>query len=117
MAGRAGLRRPPALRRRLTLDALAVAPIGLFAALLWPRLSLGRLFAAGIFIGLVLEPIQLLLASGTSQGASILLRGLGVAGGALVGGWLRRVARGPSRGRSPWPARSSYCPIWPGSPW
>lgn len=80
---------------RLTLDALAVAPIGLFAALLWPRLSLGRLFTAGILIGLVLEPIQLLLASGTSQGASILLRGLGVAGGGLVGGWLRRVGPRP----------------------
>lgn len=74
---------------RLTLDALAMAPLGLLAKLLWPRLALSRLLAIGIAAGLVLESAQLLLASGSSQGLSVLMRGLGLAGGALVGERLR----------------------------
>ncbi len=80
---------------RLTLDALAIAPLGMLGALLWPRRTLGWLFAAGVLIGLVLEPLQLLLASGTSQGVSVPLRGVGLVVGALAGGWLRRLGPRP----------------------
>ncbi len=45
----------------------------------WATLLLGAL------AGLVLEPLQLLLASGTSQGLSVLTRGLGLVLGALAG--------------------------------
>ncbi len=76
---------------RLTLDLLASAPFGLFAALLWPRRPLRAFFAAGILIGLVFETLQLLLVSGTSQGMSVLMRGLGLVAGALAGRWLRRI--------------------------
>ncbi len=64
----------------LLIELLAIAPIGLLLALLSPHLSLKRLFVAGIVLGLVLELLQLLLASGISQGLSVVLRGAGLGG-------------------------------------
>ncbi len=80
---------------RLGLDGLAVLPFGVLAALLWPGLSLGRLFALGVLAGLVLEPLQLLIVSGTSQGLSVPLRGAGVALGGLLGARLRLAGSRP----------------------
>jgi glycopeptide antibiotics resistance protein len=80
---------------RLALDAVAVTPFGVLGALLWPRVSLDRWFAAGVLLGLVLEGVQLLLASGISQGLSVPLRGAGMALGALAGTWLRQAGPRP----------------------
>jgi VanZ family protein len=67
------------------VEVLAIAPLGLLLALLYPRWRLVSMFALGIGIGLVLEPLQLLLVSGTSHVWSVLFRGLGVLLGALLG--------------------------------
>lgn len=69
---------------RMGMDVLAAFPFGLLAVLLLGRQGYRRLFLAGVLAGLVLEPVQLLLASGVSQGLSVVLRGVGlVLGGAL----------------------------------
>jgi len=73
---------------RLLGEALAIAPLGLFAGLLASRVSLRRAFIAGALLGLLLELAQLLLVSGVSQGASILARGAGMAAGAWLGVWV-----------------------------
>ena len=91
----AGCGAPLRCAARLTLDALAVVPFGVFGALLWPRVSLDRWFAVGVLIGLVLEPVQILLASGTSQGVSVILHGVGLAIGAVVGAWFDRTGPRP----------------------
>ena len=91
----AGCGAPIRCAARQTLDALAVVPFGVFGALLWPRVSLGRWFAVGVLISLVLEPVQILLASGTSQGVSVILRGVGLAIGAVVGAWFDRTGPRP----------------------
>jgi glycopeptide antibiotics resistance protein len=80
---------------RLGLDALAALPFGLLAALRWPALRLRWLFAVGVLLGLALEPLQLLIASGTSQGLSIPLRGVGMVLGALLAERLRQLGPGP----------------------
>ncbi|AUB80800.1 VanZ family protein [Candidatus Thiodictyon syntrophicum] len=77
----------------LTIEALAAAPLGLLASLLWPRLRLRTLFLVGVLAGLVLEPLQLLLVSGVTQGLSVLMRGSGLVLGALAGQLLGE--RGP----------------------
>ena len=69
-------------------EALAIAPLGLLLALASPRISLRRLFIAGAAFSLILELLQLLLASGTTQGASILIRGGGLVAGAMLGRYL-----------------------------
>jgi VanZ family protein len=80
---------------RLAVEVVGLVPLGVLATLAFPGLRLRRLFLAGLALGLVLEPLQLLLASGTAQGASILLRGLGLAAGRLVGERLRRLGPPP----------------------
>jgi VanZ family protein len=70
---------------RQTGEVAALAPAGLFAALALPRLGYRRLFMAGLALGVVLEALQLLTASGVSQGLSILLRGVGLVAGAALG--------------------------------
>ena len=72
---------------RMGLDVAAALPFGLLAALLWPRAGYGRLFLAGVAVGLLIEPLQLLLASGVSQGLSVPLRGVGFVVGGLLGHW------------------------------
>ena len=74
---------------KLMAEALATAPIGAWwaasrlAAHQTPRrASLGRAVLAGAALGLAVELTQLLIASGISQGASVLTRALGFAAGA-----------------------------------
>lgn len=63
-------------------EVVAIAPLGFLLALVSPTLSFRRLFVAGLLLGLVLEIVQLPLASGVSQGLSLLLRGTGLVVGA-----------------------------------
>jgi glycopeptide antibiotics resistance protein len=76
-------------------DAIAIAPMGLLLLLTAPQASLRRIFVAGLIFGLVLECMQLFLASGTSQGLSVVMRGLGLAGGAAIGQLLLRTGPVP----------------------
>ena len=71
-------------------EVLAIAPLGLLLALARPRLSLRRVFVLGVALGLALELAQLFIASGTSQGLSVLLRGGGLVAGVLLGQYLRQ---------------------------
>ena len=66
-------------------EVLAIAPLGLLLALLYPRWSWARFALVGIGAGLLLEVVQLLLVSGKAQGLSVLLRGAGTLFGAWVG--------------------------------
>ena len=69
----------------LTIEILALAPLGFLLSFLWGRFDPKRLFLSGCLIGLIFETIQLLLASGISQGLSIPTRGLGlILGGAAA---------------------------------
>ncbi len=68
-------------------EVLVIAPLGLLLALLYPRWPLWQLLLMGLSVGLILEPLQLLLVSGKSQGLSVLLRG----GGVLLGGATARL--------------------------
>jgi len=69
---------------RLAGDAIAIAPLGVLLGLLAPTASYRRVFFAGALLGLLLELLQLLLASGVSQGLSVLMRGVGLVGGVAV---------------------------------
>lgn len=62
-------------------DAVAIAPLGLFLGLLAPAANYRKVFWAGVLLGVVLELLQLFLASGVSQGLSVIMRGLGLMGG------------------------------------
>lgn len=75
---------------RQASEIVGIAPLGVFIALAAPGLSFRRIFAIGALLSLILEPVQLLLASGVSQGLSILWRGLGLTAGAAIGRTLRR---------------------------
>jgi VanZ family protein len=66
-------------------ETLSIAPLGVLLVLLYPGRRLVWMFVLGIGVGLVLEPLQLLLVSGQSRGLSVLLRGLGVLLGAACG--------------------------------
>ncbi|MGB5831957.1 MAG: VanZ family protein, partial [Thiohalocapsa sp.] len=70
---------------RSLAEIAAIAPIGLLLILVYPRLRLVSLFSLGIGIGVLLESLQLLLYSGSSQALSVPLRGLGILLGGLVG--------------------------------
>jgi glycopeptide antibiotics resistance protein len=76
-------------------EAMAIAPLGILVALAAPALSYRRVFMAGAALGLVLEIVQLLLVSGTSQGLSLLWRGAGLTAGAAMGHVLRRQGPAP----------------------
>ncbi|CAL1239252.1 VanZ family protein [Candidatus Methylocalor cossyra] len=75
---------------RQASEVVGLIPLGILLALGLPGWSLGRAFLLGVGLGLVLELLQLLLASGTSQGLSLLWRGLGLATGVAGGRLLRR---------------------------
>ena len=70
---------------RLVGDAMAIAPMGLLLVLVAPRTNLRHIFIAGFVFGLVLEGMQLFLASGVSQGLSAVMRGFGLLAGAAIG--------------------------------
>ncbi len=69
-------------------EIAAILPLGVLLALANPSISLKRVFLAGAAISLAIELIQLFLASGTTQGASVLLRGGGLAAGIYLGQYL-----------------------------
>lgn len=74
---------------KLIPEGLAVAPFGMLAALVFRhRATLARAAAAGLLLGVLIEGLQVLIASGISQGASVVSRGVG----ALVGVVLWRLA-------------------------
>ncbi|MGX2040169.1 VanZ family protein [Methylocaldum sp. MU1018] len=71
-------------------EIAAIAPLGVLVALAAPGLGYRRIFLAGAALSLILELLQLLLASGVSQGISILWRGAGLTAGAAIGRILLR---------------------------
>ena len=76
---------------KLIVEALLVVPFGLLLVFMRGRRN-GALaprsmtwgFGAGVAIGLVVEAVQVVLASGNTQGISVLTRGLGVAWGVAL---------------------------------
>ena len=78
---------------KLIPEALAVAPIGMLGILVFtPTRRASLLLAAilGMLLGIVIEGVQLTIASGISQGASIGSRAVGV----MLGVWLMQTVRG-----------------------
>ncbi|MGB8437444.1 MAG: VanZ family protein, partial [Burkholderiales bacterium] len=78
-------------------EVAAAVPLGLLLAL-WLQqrrasLRLAAVFAVGLGIGALIEIGQLVLVSGTSQGLSVLTRGLGIAAGYALQGGAFRYAR------------------------
>ncbi|QSA96056.1 VanZ family protein [Methylococcus sp. EFPC2] len=76
-------------------EVLAVVPLGILMALAARSLSLRRVFLIGVSLGFVLESMQIMLASGVSQGWSLVLRGAGLAAGYAAGQYLRRSGAAP----------------------
>ncbi|RLA18398.1 MAG: hypothetical protein DRQ62_13635, partial [Gammaproteobacteria bacterium] len=70
---------------RLIGDGLAVAPLGILIALAFSNISPKRTFVAGLVIGLFIEFLQFFIASGVSQGLSVLMRGVWLAFGVWLG--------------------------------
>lgn len=81
---------------RLLGEVVAIMPLGVLAALAYPRWgqsdkgSLRRVFIIGAGLGGCLELAQFFLASGVSQGLSVLMRAGGLMLGVLLGQGLRR---------------------------
>ncbi|MBM4296934.1 MAG: VanZ family protein, partial [Deltaproteobacteria bacterium] len=93
---------------KMMAEAVAVAPLGFLLSLLsrsggWPLIKSGAWI--GFWLGIVIEGLQLFLASGSTLVASIATRIVGVAGGATAGVWLGRV--------SPWPMLYLLAPSMP----
>jgi VanZ family protein len=66
---------------KLVSEILTVAPLGIFLGMIATPArqgALGRAFGWGLFLGALIEGLQTLLASGISQGASIITRGVGM---------------------------------------
>lgn len=78
---------------KLFSEILTTAPLGAFLAMTAATANkpgLLRAFAWGILLGVVIEGMQTFLASGVSQGASILTRGAGMALGVAIYRFFRR---------------------------
>jgi VanZ family protein len=81
---------------KLSPEIITTAPLGLLAALALSPLQRGTLWLAaiaGILLGVLIEGLQLTIASGVSQGASIGSRAVGM----MLGVWLAQSARGVDR--------------------
>lgn len=78
---------------QLVADALLALPLGLALAMRRGRTALGFLVAAGLVWGVAIEGLQLLLASGVSQGLSIVAKALGVVAGGFIAGRTADVVR------------------------
>ena len=80
---------------RLLGETVAILPLGVLAALAYPRWgqndkgSLGRVFVVGAVLGGCLEFAQFFMASGVSQGLSVLMRAGGLTLGVLLGQGLK----------------------------
>ena len=72
-------------------EVLALAPLGLLLALAIPGLRERWVLLAGIGLGLLLEGLQLLMASGVSEGLFVPLRGLSLILGMQLGRQLERL--------------------------
>ncbi len=113
---------------KLAAESLAVLPLGWWLAM---RGSGGRgaVIAAAVFgagLGLAIEAAQFLLVSGTSQGASVVARALGVAAGAWLHGarhrivdidWARWGRPLVLASALPWLAAVAYVAGWLGGRW
>ena len=66
-------------------ELIAITPLGILIGLAFPKIRYQRIFLIGIALGFALEILQLLLVSGTSQGISIILRGVGLLSGTVIG--------------------------------
>ncbi|MGH7810314.1 MAG: VanZ family protein [Candidatus Binatia bacterium] len=93
---------------KLIAEAVAVAPLGFLLSFLsqkreWALIKSGA--RVGFWLGLMIESLQLFLASGISLAVSVLTRSVGVAGGAAAGDYLRRVR--------PWPLLYLWAPWMP----
>ncbi|HZP88046.1 MAG TPA: VanZ family protein, partial [Burkholderiales bacterium] len=64
---------------KLASEAVVAAPLGVFLGMVGMRVGVPRAFAWGLVLGLVIEGLQIFLASGVSQGASVVTRGVGLA--------------------------------------
>ena len=130
--GAAGRWRPLA---KLGAEVLAVLPIGLYWGWLRARRQpgprhpgdgLAAAFTAGLALGLAIEALQLLLASGVCQGISVLTRALGWALGSALMGWHdlphAETLRAALRRASP-PLLAAHAALlalhagWPQAPW
>ena len=72
---------------KLAAEVLTAAPLGAFLVMVAPAgraPGLARAFGWGALLGIAIEGLQIFLASGVSQGASIVTRGLGVALGLAI---------------------------------
>ncbi|MBN2702320.1 MAG: VanZ family protein [Methylothermaceae bacterium] len=75
---------------RLIGELVAIAPLGLLLILIRPYFAYRQLFFIGLGFGLGLEILQIFLISGTAQGASALMRGIGLFSGGMTGQLLLR---------------------------
>ena len=76
---------------KLAVEVMLTAPLGIMLARRKPAArsaGLARAAVAGLLLGLLIEAAQLLIATGVSQGISVLSRGLGMALGLAL--WQRR---------------------------
>ncbi|NWG73533.1 MAG: VanZ family protein, partial [Rubrivivax sp.] len=80
-------RRPLLVALLLFVEAGLTLPIGAWLAKRGVGHA-GRVLLAGVAFGVAMEAAQFLIASGTSQGASVLARAAGMVGGAVL--WRRR---------------------------
>jgi len=78
---------------KLLAEVLTAAPLGAFLGMVAPagrKPSLAGAFGWGALLGMVIEGLQTFLASGISQGSSILARGLGMALGLAIHRFFRK---------------------------
>ena len=76
---------------KLAVEVMLTVPLGIMLARRQPAarsVGLARAAVAGLLLGLLIEGAQLLIATGVSQGISVLSRGLGMALGCAL--WQRR---------------------------
>ncbi len=69
---------------RLTAEMILAAPLGALLGRAFPALGMRSAFLIGVALGLGIETLQIFLASGISQGLSVVTRGLGMAWGILL---------------------------------
>lgn len=108
-------------------EVLGIAPLGVLAAITArQRLSPIRLFLAGAALGVLLEVLQIAIASGLSQGLSVPLRGAGLLAGAWLGQSLRVLGPHAIAGAAwrtarfaavPWVAAIAAVNGWFKAPW
>jgi VanZ family protein len=66
---------------KLVVEIAVAAPLGALLGRAFPALGVRAALISGLALGLAIEALQILLASGISQGLSVLTRGIGMAWG------------------------------------